>query len=217
VVKETADWMVEFAWLNETQVSPSNSMFGNTKVLGGREDTHTELSGYKYDLGPPMYVVSEDTSPNATVNPSFELAYWRLGLSIAIDWMQRLEDTSSPSNLSKSLANTTRWKEVLDHLSPLPTAPSPSSSNTSSSGTPKDGSGELYSVYEGVPSDFWTDPAFTSDHPALVGLHGWLPPINGVNLDIAQRTAEVVKSYWNESEFWGPVLSITLSPFKLTL
>ncbi|KAH8163426.1 hypothetical protein CIB48_g4836 [Xylaria polymorpha] len=44
-----------------------------------------------YDLGPPMYPASENTSPNATVNPAFELAYWRFGLDVAIRWKQRRE------------------------------------------------------------------------------------------------------------------------------
>ena len=44
-----------------------------------------------FDLGPPlMYVVSEDTGPNATRNLAFELAYWRLGLEHAEVWMEPL-------------------------------------------------------------------------------------------------------------------------------
>ncbi|KAF8882130.1 hypothetical protein BD779DRAFT_1544102 [Infundibulicybe gibba] len=112
VVKATADWMVAFAWKNSS-------------------------SGH-YDLGPPMFVVSEDTSPNVTQNPAFELAYWRLGLGIAEEWMRR----------SRKEVNST-WTE-------------------------------------GIESDFWDDPAYTSDHPALVGLHGWLPPTDGLDTAIAK-------------------------------
>lgn len=42
-----------------------------------------------YDLGPPMYPMSENTDPNATVNPTFELAYWYFGLKIAASWQTR--------------------------------------------------------------------------------------------------------------------------------
>ena len=57
IVQATADFMCAYAWKNDS----------------------TEY----FDLGPPMYVVSEDTSPNVTMNPSFELAYYRLTLSLA--------------------------------------------------------------------------------------------------------------------------------------
>ena len=36
-----------------------------------------------FDLGPLMYVVSEDTEPNATCNLVFELVHWRLELEHA--------------------------------------------------------------------------------------------------------------------------------------
>src|ERR1700753_1694370 len=40
VINETANWMSVFAWFNSTSTGGSN----------------------RYDIGPPMYVVSEDTS-----------------------------------------------------------------------------------------------------------------------------------------------------------
>lgn len=149
VVRETANWMAGFAWHNAT-----------TGV---------------YDLGPPMYVVSEDTSPNATQNPALELAYWRLGLGIAERWM---------GNLGEDVP--IEWVEVKEQLAKLPV-----------------GDDGTYAVYEGIESDFWTDPKYTSDHPALVGLHGWLPPTEGLDLDIARATAEKVWTHWNLTECWG--------------
>lgn len=83
VVTNTADWMADFAWMN--------------------------ASTGTYDLGPPMYVVSEDTSPNITVNPSFELSYWWLGLGVAQSWMNRLGESAPRA-----------WKQVQTNLSPLP-------------------------------------------------------------------------------------------------
>lgn len=62
---ETAQWMAEFAWWNYTTS--------------------------RFDLGPPMYPVSEDTPPNSTINTAFELSYWRLGLDLATRWMERYE------------------------------------------------------------------------------------------------------------------------------
>ncbi|KAK0451403.1 Six-hairpin glycosidase-like protein [Desarmillaria tabescens] len=157
VVRETANWMADFAWYN-----------ASTGV---------------YDLGPPMYVVSEDTSPNVTVNPAFELAYWRLGLGYAEEWMQNL-GAEVPKN----------WTVVKDNLAALPV----------NNGT--------YKVYETLENDFWTDPAYTNDHPALVGLYGWLPETEGLNLTIAKATADKVREDWNVTNCWGwdfPMLAMS--------
>ncbi|OCH88022.1 hypothetical protein OBBRIDRAFT_116454 [Obba rivulosa] len=148
VLHATADWMSVYA----------------------RKNTSTGF----YDLAPPLYVVAEDTDPNATWNPAFELAYWRFGLGMAQTWMTRLGEDSPDA-----------WGEVKEHLAPLPIE----------NGT--------YVVYEGIESDFWTDPTFINDHPALVGLYGWLPQTSNVSIDIAKTTAEKVWQYWNISNCWG--------------
>ncbi|THU93929.1 hypothetical protein K435DRAFT_967064 [Dendrothele bispora CBS 962.96] len=161
VVRETANWMSAFAWWNES-----------TSV---------------YDLGPPMYVVSEDTSPNVTQNPAFELAYWKLGLGIAEMWMNEL-GVDIPSN----------WTDVKNNLAQLPLE--------------QTDNGTFYKVYEGLEDDFWTDPEFTNDHPALVGLYGWLPQTEDVDLSIAKATAEKVWVNWNISNCWGwdfPMLAMS--------
>lgn len=150
VVHETADWMADYAWWN--------------------------ASSGVYDLGPPMYVVSEDTAPNATRNAAFELAYWRLGLGIAERWMDRLGEPVPPE-----------WTEVKEKLAPLPVQ------------------GGLYAVYEGIPTDFWVTEEYTNDHPALTGLLGWLPPTPGLDSLIAKATAEKVWTSWNITNCWGYV------------
>ena len=127
-----------------------------------------------FDLGPPMYVVSEDTAPNATRNPAFELAYWRFGLAHAAEWVGRLGEDAPPA-----------WGQVREGLAPLPIE------------------GGLYAVYEGIPADFWDTPTYTNDHPALVGLYGWLPQTPGVNLSMAKATAEKVWTHWNIINCWG--------------
>jgi hypothetical protein len=63
ILTQSAEFMASYAWWNTT-----------TKV---------------YDLGPPMYPGSESTNPNVTINPTFELAYWRFGLSVATTWKTR--------------------------------------------------------------------------------------------------------------------------------
>lgn len=99
----------------------------------------------QYVLGPPVVVVSENTDPLQTINPIFELGYFRYGLRTALEWADRL-------GLSEK--RTKKWKEVLSKMAPLPVA---------------DG---VYTTYEGIP-DMWTK--YTYEHPALIGVYGMLP------------------------------------------
>jgi hypothetical protein len=99
VVSESADFMASYAF----------------RDAGGR-----------YVLGPPLYVVSENTDPKTTQNPAFELAYWRFGLRVAQTWRTRL-----------GLGRNPEWDKVLNGLSPLPE---------------QDG---VYVLHEGV-RDMWT-------------------------------------------------------------
>lgn len=99
----------------------------------------------QYVLGPPVVVVSENTDPLQTINPIFELGYFRYGLRTALEWADWL-------GLSEK--RTKKWKEVLSKMAPLPVA---------------DG---VYTTYEGIP-DMWTK--YTYEHPALTGVYGMLP------------------------------------------
>ncbi|PSR90525.1 Six-hairpin glycosidase-like protein [Coniella lustricola] len=150
VLTASADFMASYAWYNES-----------TGV---------------YDLGPPMFPVSENTDPNSTVNPTFELAYWRFGLDIAMRWKER-------QNLSIPAA----WSDVRDKLSPLPIV------------------NDTYPIYEGVP-DMWTSNETTYDHPAMAGIYGWLPPpMSGLplNLSIVQNTADKIAELWDLGNSYG--------------
>lgn len=43
----------------------------------------------RYHLGPPLIPAQENHAPDTTRDPTFELEYWRLGLSIAAEWKRR--------------------------------------------------------------------------------------------------------------------------------
>ena len=64
VLKETADYMVDFAVYNQK-------------------------SG-KYDLNAPIIPAQEEHDPRKTCNPTFEVEYWRFTLNIAATWAKRL-------------------------------------------------------------------------------------------------------------------------------
>ncbi|CAJ2511816.1 Uu.00g074410.m01.CDS01 [Anthostomella pinea] len=149
ILTPTADFMASYAFFNES-----------TQV---------------YDLGPPMYPVSENTNPNATINPAFELAYWRFGVDVAIKWKQR-----------QNLTAPAKWISVRDNLAPLPTAD------------------DAFAVYEGIPN-MWQNttvqdhPALS----AIFGLLP--PPSSGpgLNMTIVQNTADKIRNGWDLADCWG--------------
>ncbi|KAK6197733.1 hypothetical protein LQW54_010637 [Pestalotiopsis sp. IQ-011] len=152
VLTATADFMASYAWWN--------------------------ASAGAYDLGPPLYPVSENTSPNATANPAFELAYWRFGLDVAIRWKQR-QGLGAPGD----------WVRVRDRLAPLPLTPE----------------GDTFAVYEGIP-DMWGNNTTVQDHPAMAGIYGLLPPPSSgppLNMTIVQNTHDKIAELWDIGDCWG--------------
>ncbi|KAL7623886.1 hypothetical protein AAE478_005442 [Parahypoxylon ruwenzoriense] len=157
ILTSTADFMASYAFFNES-------------------------TGY-YDLGPPMYPVSENTNPNATINSAFELAYWRFGLDIAIRWRER-QHTPAPA----------KWVWVRDNLAPLPIAD------------------DAFVLYEGIPN-MWQNttvqdhPAMS----AIFGLLP--PPSSGpgLNMTVVRNTADKIRDLWDLGDCWGwdfPMLAI---------
>jgi hypothetical protein len=71
--------------------------------------SYAALDGGRYVLGPPLKTVSENTDALTTMNPLFELTYWRFGLSVAQQWRKRLGMAPDPT-----------WADILNRLSPLP-------------------------------------------------------------------------------------------------
>ena len=153
IITATAEFMVSYAfWNTSTQV---------------------------YDLGPPLYPVSENTNENSTVNPTFELAYWGFGLDIAIRWRERQSQTVPED-----------WVTVRDKLAPLPIID------------------DAYAVYEGIP-DMWKNGSTTvQDHPAMAGIYGLLPPPSAnsplaVNTTVSKHTADLIEELWELGDSYG--------------
>ncbi len=88
----------------------------------------------QFVLNSPLKTVSENADTLTTINPTFELAYWRFGLRVAQTWRERL-----------GLPREPRWDFVLKNLAPLPT---------------QDG---VYLMQENMPDTFtkwnWEHPA----------------------------------------------------------
>ncbi|WP_329000834.1 hypothetical protein OHA18_41185 [Kribbella sp. NBC_00709] len=97
------------------QAHPTKATLGNWREIVA--DTADFLASWafwddstsRYVLGPPMHLVSENTDPRTTQNPTFELSYWRFGLRVAQQWRERL-----------GLPRDPQWQRVHDGLAALP-------------------------------------------------------------------------------------------------
>jgi hypothetical protein len=96
-------------------------------------------------LGPVLQCAQERFPKSATLNPTFELTYWRWGLDTAQKWRERL-----------GMPREREWDRVLSKLArPLVV----------------DGK---YAFTSTTP-DSYTNPRWNDDHPAVLGALGMLP------------------------------------------
>jgi hypothetical protein len=63
----------------------------------------------RYILAPPLKTAPENTSQDQSLNPIFELSYWRTGLRLAQQWRKRLD-----------LPASHQWEQVSAKLASLP-------------------------------------------------------------------------------------------------
>jgi hypothetical protein len=142
----------------------------------------------RYILGKGLIPAQERFKPEDTFNPTFELAYWRWGLSTAQLWRERL---GLPRNAS--------WDAVLKGLSALPQ---------------QDG---VYLAAESAP-DSYTNPPFMTDHPAVLGALGMLPSSSSLDTAVMHRTFNKIWDIWSWKETWGwdfPLTSMTATRLGL--
>jgi len=150
--------------------------------------------GERYVLGPPIIPVQENHPPLTTLNPAFELEYYRWALGTAQIWRERL-----------GLARNPEWDRVIAGLAPPPE---------------RDG---LYLPVESAP-DFWRAAAapdcsrhaepprcLNRDHPSFLMAFGLIP---GSRVDLAtmRRTLAATERHWDLRQTWGwdfPVVAMT--------
>ncbi|MBN1413973.1 MAG: hypothetical protein JW973_02635 [Bacteroidales bacterium] len=127
----------------------------------------------RYVLGPVLIPAQECFNPVSTCNPPLELAYWYWGLSTAQCWRERLGMQPDPE-----------WQKVIDKLA------SPALAN------------QLYLAAESAP-DSYTNPVYTTDHPAVLGMFGMLPGIPSMDTGIMNNTFDHVIKTWQWDKTWG--------------
>jgi hypothetical protein len=104
-------------------------------------DTNTS----RYVLGPTLQCAQEIFPKDKTLNPTFELTYFRWALETAQQWRERLH-----------LPREKKWDDVLQHLA-MPTV--------------VDGK---YAFTETTP-DCYTNPKWNADHPSVLNALSFVP------------------------------------------
>jgi hypothetical protein len=142
---------------------------------------HHDSDNDRYVLGPPLIPAQEIYKPETTINPAFELSYWRFGLQTAQKWRERL-----------GLSRVDKWDEVIMKLSDLPQ---------------NDG---LYQNTENA-LDTFTDAWNRNDHPTLLGAFGMLPNDEVDSQAMRRTLKEVMKSWnWQRTWGWDyPLVAMT--------
>lgn len=166
LVEQTADFMASFADYDEA---------GRRYVLRG------------------CIPAQETLKASDTVNPPFELSYWRYALSVAQAWRSRL-----------GMAPNDHWARVMSRLSPLSakdgvyaaaeTAASYPSLVVSASDDGKD-SFEASEIPQGIK--------LYSDHMAVLAACGVLPYSPQYSVDTMHNTLLWVMNNWNWDKTWG--------------
>lgn len=155
----------------------------------------------EYLLGPPLIPAQENHKPEESLNPTFELEYWKTGLEVALAWVERLRALGSsaggcaegygrqgrspePHNHAARdsfFKNPEKWREVAAKIAKPPH---------------KDG---VYLAHENCPETF---SKYNQDHPSMVAAMGVLP---GKLIDpgIMRNTLKQVWSCWQWETAWG--------------
>lgn len=148
----------------------------------------------RLNLGTPLIPAQENYDPLTTINPTFEVEYFRWALETAQQW-----------RLRQGQPRRADWDQALAKIAPP---------------AMKDG---LYLPVESVP-DFWetamseacrkhaaASQCKNRDHPSFLMAYGFIP---GARIDpvAMRRTFEAVEQNWDVRQTWGwdfPMMAMT--------
>ncbi|MCW3837720.1 hypothetical protein ACFQ1E_16875 [Sphingomonas canadensis] len=152
-----------------------------------------DAAGKRYVLGPPIVPVQENHPPLTTVNPAYEVEFFRWGLIAAQRWRER-----------RGLPRNAEWDKVIAGLA-----------------TPAVADG-LYLPVESEP-DFWKvtrspecsrhahpPRCLNRDHPSMLMAWGMIP--GRIDRETMRATLRAVESDWDLRQTWGwdfPVIAMT--------
>ncbi len=150
--------------------------------------------GGRLQLGPPLIPAQENYDPLTTRDPTFEVEYFRWGLTTAQAWRQRRGQPRKPE-----------WDRALERIAPPPV---------------RDG---LYLPAASVPG-FWRDaqspgccgtaagPSCKNrDHPSFLMAYGFIPGAR-IDRETMRRTLAAMEATWDRRQTWGwdfPMIAMT--------
>ena len=129
-------------------------------------------------LGPPVIPAQERFNPAEVKNPSFEVSYWKFGLTLAAKWMERVGDTAWANEFAET-ARKIALPATHDY-----------------------GEGAVYTAAESCPETFTQKPFF-SDHPSMLLSFGMLSGNGDIDTEAMRRTLDMVLKVWDMSSLWG--------------
>ncbi|WP_296172406.1 hypothetical protein [uncultured Brevundimonas sp.] len=148
----------------------------------------------RLNLGTPLIPAQENYDPLTTINPTFEVEYFRWALETAQQWRVRQRQPRRAD-----------WDQALAKIAPP---------------AMKDG---LYLPLESVP-DFWDTAMSDAcrkhaaaaqcknrDHPSFLMAYGFIPGAR-IDPDAMRRTFEAVEQNWDVRQTWGwdfPMMAMT--------
>ncbi|OXM87995.1 glycoside hydrolase family 65 [Paenibacillus rigui] len=140
-----------------------------------------DQEGKRYVLGPPVAPAQEIYDHATTMNPTFELAYWAFGLSVANTWKERLGQP-----------RVEQWDHIVEHLAELPVVEG------------------LYVAAE-TALDTFTAKAGTKDHPTMLAPLGILPGVKVDPDTMRRTFQEVMNAWdWDATWGWDyPMAAMT--------
>ena len=132
-----------------------------------------EKENERYVLGPALIPAQERFKPETTINPVFELSYWRWALSIVQKHRTLL-----------GIKENEKWRDVIKKISPLPVRDS------------------LYLFSEDA-YDSYENQHYLTDHPIVLGIAGFLPLTDYIDKNILENTFNAVMDKWDWESCWG--------------
>jgi hypothetical protein len=149
---------------------------------------HYDSATKHYILGPELIPAQERFKADSTINPAFELAYWRWALQTAQQWRTQ-----------RGKPFTANYHQVADSLSPLPQHDS------------------LYYPTESA-TDAYTNLRYRGDHPVVLATYGFLPKTEGLDTARMHHTFNWVMRNWEWDSTWGwdyPLVAMTATRLGL--
>jgi hypothetical protein len=143
----------------------------------------------RYVLGPPLIPAQETHRPAETLNPTFEIEYWRWGLETALSWNKLFG--SGPAQTGRE----GRLRGILSRLA------------SPATGSYGDGL-RVYLAHELCPDTY---ASCAKDHPSMLLALGMLPG-NSLDKSVMSSTYDAVSASWDFSSSWGwdfPAMAMT--------